>query len=61
MTDPLMPKGTAIWLVENTALTFDQIADTQRCSDFEADRHDETDDQRDSRQNPLEFFADSTA
>ena len=27
MTDPLMPKGTAIWLVENTALTFDQIAD----------------------------------
>ncbi|MDE2579715.1 MAG: DUF1013 domain-containing protein [Hyphomicrobiales bacterium] len=23
---PLMPKATAIWLVENTALTFDQIA-----------------------------------
>ncbi|WP_051908315.1 cell cycle transcriptional regulator TrcR [Candidatus Odyssella acanthamoebae] len=27
MTAPLMPKATAIWLVENTALTFDQIAD----------------------------------
>jgi hypothetical protein len=24
---PLMPKATAIWLVENTSLTFDQIAD----------------------------------
>jgi hypothetical protein len=23
---PLMPKGTAIWLIENTGLTFDQIA-----------------------------------
>src|SRR5262244_3677427 len=23
----LMPKATAVWLVENTALTFDQIAD----------------------------------
>jgi uncharacterized protein len=27
MAQPLMPKATAIWLVENTALTFDQIAD----------------------------------
>ena len=24
---PLMPKATAVWLVENTGLTFDQIAD----------------------------------
>jgi hypothetical protein len=24
---PLMPKATAVWLIENTALTFDQIAD----------------------------------
>jgi len=24
---PLMPKATAVWLVENTSLTFDQIAD----------------------------------
>jgi hypothetical protein len=24
---PLMPKATAIWLIENTTLTFDQIAD----------------------------------
>src|SRR6266567_4634348 len=24
---PLMPKATAIWLVENTSLTFDQIAE----------------------------------
>src|ERR1700726_4502623 len=27
MPAPLMPKATAVWLVENTALTFDQIAD----------------------------------
>lgn len=26
MTAPLLPKATAVWLVENTALTFDQIA-----------------------------------
>ncbi len=26
MTLPLMPKATAVWLVENTGLTFDQIA-----------------------------------
>ena len=24
---PLMPKATAVWLVENTALAFDQIAE----------------------------------
>lgn len=27
MVLPLMPKATAVWLVENTGLTFDQIAD----------------------------------
>jgi hypothetical protein len=27
MAQPLMPKATAVWLVENTALTFDQISD----------------------------------
>jgi uncharacterized protein len=27
MSAPLMPKATAAWLIENTALTFDQIAD----------------------------------
>ena len=27
MNKPLMPKATAVWLVENTGLTFDQIAD----------------------------------
>jgi uncharacterized protein len=27
MALPLMPKATAVWLVENTALTFDQIAE----------------------------------
>jgi uncharacterized protein len=26
-TQPLMPKATAVWLVEHTALSFDQIAD----------------------------------
>ena len=24
---PLMPKATAVWLVDNTALSFDQIAE----------------------------------
>jgi hypothetical protein len=27
MSNPLMPKATAVWLIENTALSFDQIAD----------------------------------
>ncbi len=27
MTYPLMPRGVAVWLVENTMLTFDQIAE----------------------------------
>jgi uncharacterized protein len=27
MTLPLMPKATAVWLIEKTALTFEQIAD----------------------------------
>ena len=27
MNYPYMPKSTALWLIENTALTFDQIAD----------------------------------
>ncbi len=27
MAQPLMPKATAVWLVENTALSFDQIAE----------------------------------
>jgi uncharacterized protein len=27
MRSPLMPKATAVWLVENTSLTFDQIAE----------------------------------
>lgn len=27
MAHPLMPKATAVWLIDNTALTFEQIAD----------------------------------
>ncbi|GAB6053312.1 DUF1013 domain-containing protein [Magnetospira thiophila] len=27
MTQPLMPKATAVWLVDNTALTFEQISE----------------------------------
>ena len=27
MTLPLMPKATAVWLVENTSLSFDQIGE----------------------------------
>ena len=26
MNSPLMPKSTAVWLIENTSLTFDQIS-----------------------------------
>ena len=26
-TGPLMPKATAVWLVDNTSLSFEQIAD----------------------------------
>ena len=26
MSGPLMPKSTAVWLVENTSLTFEQIS-----------------------------------
>ena len=32
---PLMPKATAVWLVENTALSFDQIADFCRLHPLE--------------------------
>jgi hypothetical protein len=36
MTDlPLMPKATAVWLVENTSLSFDQIADFCRLHPLE--------------------------
>ena len=27
MPQPLMPKATAVWLLDNTVLTFEQIAD----------------------------------
>ncbi|MFO0404042.1 MAG: DUF1013 domain-containing protein, partial [Alphaproteobacteria bacterium] len=27
MNQPLMPKATAVWLIDKTALTFDQIAE----------------------------------
>ena len=27
MAQPLMPKATAVWLVDNTSLSFEQIAD----------------------------------
>src|ERR1700722_621028 len=27
MANPLMPKATAVWLVENTGLTFEQISE----------------------------------
>ena len=32
---PLMPKATAVWLVENTTLTFKQIADFCRLHEVE--------------------------
>ena len=27
MTQPLMPKATAVWLIDKTSLTFEQVAD----------------------------------
>ena len=30
---PLMPKATAIWLVENTSLSFDQIAEFREAAE----------------------------
>ena len=27
MSQPLMPRATAVWLIDRTALTFDQIAE----------------------------------
>ena len=27
MKKPLMPKATAVWLIENTTISFDQIAE----------------------------------
>ncbi len=35
MTDLLMPKATAVWLIDNTALTFAQIADFCQLHDLE--------------------------
>ncbi len=32
---PLMPKATAVWLIDNTTLTFDQIADFCQLHDLE--------------------------
>src|SRR6202046_5494105 len=32
---PLMPKATAVWLVDNTALTFDQVADFTKMDPLE--------------------------
>ncbi len=39
MIQPLMPKATAVWLVENTALTFDQVADFCGLHVLEVQRH----------------------
>jgi uncharacterized protein len=27
MTQPLMPKATAVWLIDKTSLTFEQVAE----------------------------------
>ena len=34
MSTPLMPKSTAVWLVENTSLTFEQISKFCNCPVF---------------------------
>ena len=35
MNTPLMPKATAVWLVDNTSLSFEQIADFCRLHPLE--------------------------
>ena len=35
MKKPLMPKATAVWLIENTSLTFKQIAEFCNLHDLE--------------------------
>ena len=35
MSDLLMPKATAVWLIDNTALTFTQIAEFCSLHDLE--------------------------
>lgn len=35
MAQPLMPKATAVWLVDNTSLTFEQIADLCQLHELE--------------------------
>ena len=36
---PLMPKATAVWLVDNTALTFDQVAAVRQTYNGIGDRN----------------------
>ena len=43
MTAPLMPKATAVWLLENTTLTFKQIADFCEMHELEIQTFDERD------------------
>lgn len=37
LSKPLMPKATAVWLIENTSLTFQQIADFCDLHEFEVE------------------------
>ena len=43
MTAPLMPRATAVWLVENTTLTFKQIADFCELHELEVQAIDDGD------------------
>lgn len=54
MNAPLMPKATAVWLIENTMLTFDQIADFCRLHPLEVQALADEEGQKITGQSPLQ-------
>ena len=52
---PLMPKATAVWLVDNTALTFDQVADFTRMHPLEVRAIADGDAKYQKRRSTLDF------
>jgi uncharacterized protein len=55
MTAPLMPKATAVWLIENTMLTFDQIADFCGIHSLEVQALADEEGQKIAGQSPLQM------
>jgi uncharacterized protein len=55
MTAPLMPKATAVWLIENTMLTFDQIANFCGIHSLEVQALADEEGQKIAGQSPLQM------